>query len=353
MKTHKLLHRLIILVCSLALLAETYLCLSRYFQGATTLNVDIRPNSAVDFPEFTICPDVTASFQSEKLKQDNFNESQIVTAINMPNMTWDQMLDITNDPEDLFFMLRMRNIKDGQFMFVTNNSEDFKKNARFTFERRYGRCTTISIPKRFQDKGLGDILMKFPQTVNVFIHHKNHYYSGLHPKVYARHGRVLVLDLKFELLELIPGKDCDHKLDQDFDTCFIFDTLDRMMSMRNCVLPYFWPGHEHIHQYPICVGNRTQMMEEIVVSRSAPNCLPPCKVMPIDFGYPFERGASKTENPQHSYVFFKLDHTIQVKTMVYSYSFISMVAEIGGYSGLLLGISVLDLYNVGMTKWSQ
>jgi hypothetical protein len=34
------------------------------------------------------------------------------------------------------------------------------------------------------------------------------------------------------------------------------------------------------------------------------------------------------------------------KSYQYTYGFISLVAEIGGYSGLMLGISVLDLTKV-------
>jgi len=38
-----------------------------------------------------------------------------------------------------------------------------------------------------------------------------------------------------------------------------------------------------------------------------------------------------------------LKSTVKVKKMVLNYPFLSMAAEVGGYSGLLLGISLLDV----------
>ena len=37
---------------------------------------------------------------------------------------------------------------------------------------------------------------------------------------------------------------------------------------------------------------------------------------------------------------------IKVKKMVYDYTILSLLAEIGGYTGLLLGVSVLNLNNM-------
>ena len=47
-----------------------------------------------------------------------------------------------------------------------------------------------------------------------------------------------------------------------------------------------------------------------------------------------------------TYVHFKIFPTAQIQKSIYSYDFVSMIAEIGGYTGLLLGISVLDISKI-------
>ncbi len=70
--------------------------------------------------------------------------------------------------------------------------------------------------------------------------------------------------------------------------------------------------------------------------------------MTISFGFPFTRDQFLESETNMAWVFFKLSHSVQEKTMVYNYDLMSMIAEIGGYSGLLLGISVLDLSKLAL-----
>ena len=47
-------------------------------------------------------------------------------------------------------------------------------------------------------------------------------------------------------------------------------------------------------------------------------------------------------SPKEAYVLLYLHHIIKVQTSFWSYSIISLLAEVGGYVGLLLGMSLLD-----------
>ena len=61
--------------------------------------------------------------------------------------------------------------------------------------------------------------------------------------------------------------------------------------------------------------------------------------MEVFLGLPFY-GSNDADK---GYMKLYIKSTIKVKKTVLDYTFLSMVAEIGGYTGLLLGISVVNL----------
>ena len=59
-------------------------------------------------------------------------------------------------------------------------------------------------------------------------------------------------------------------------------------------------------------------------------------------GLPFDGNGPDNE----AYIKLYTKSTAKVKKMVYDYTVLSLIAEIGGYTGLLLGVSVLNLTSV-------
>ena len=66
----------------------------------------------------------------------------------------------------------------------------------------------------------------------------------------------------------------------------------------------------------------------------------PCTWMDVDLGLPL---ISKTVQKEGSYIrlYFKSD--IKIKSIISYYDMSSLVADIGGYTGMLLGVSLIDL----------
>ena len=69
-------------------------------------------------------------------------------------------------------------------------------------------------------------------------------------------------------------------------------------------------------------------------------CLLPCETMKVMFAG-FD---STTDNgiENETYVRFYMKDQIQVKTSILSYTKVSFLAEVGGYIGMLLGVSLMD-----------
>ena len=83
-----------------------------------------------------------------------------------------------------------------------------------------------------------------------------------------------------------------------------------------------------------------------LLSASESNCLTPCATMDIIFGIPIISVDIDKNNPKQSTMKMYFKKMIQVRRSYLAYSIISMFAEIGGYLGLLLGYSLLDLTNI-------
>ena len=107
-------------------------------------------------------------------------------------------------------------------------------------------------------------------------------------------------------------------------------------------------------EYPICSTKIWKMVYAnlTTLTKSAfEDCGKSCVDSVILFGFPSERkidiGIKQDRLRQNkTYVHFKIFPTTQIQKSIYSYDFVSMIAEIGGYTGLLLGISVLDISKI-------
>ena len=107
-------------------------------------------------------------------------------------------------------------------------------------------------------------------------------------------------------------------------------------------------------EYPICSTKIWKMVKAnlTTLTKSAfEDCGKSCVDSVILFGFPSERkidiGIKQDRIRQNkTYVHFKIFPTAQIQKSIYSYDFVSMIAEIGGYTGLLLGISVLDISKI-------
>ena len=72
------------------------------------------------------------------------------------------------------------------------------------------------------------------------------------------------------------------------------------------------------------------------------HCQIPCATM----GVTFPSLSHGNGSPDEAFAELYLHHVIKVQTSFWSYSIISLLAEVGGYVGLLLGMSLLDVKKV-------
>ena len=70
-------------------------------------------------------------------------------------------------------------------------------------------------------------------------------------------------------------------------------------------------------------------------------CITPCKKMRVQFAG--HDNMDPNGNDNEGYVKFYIKDEIEIKKSRYSYTEVSLLAEVGGYVGLLLGASLMDI----------
>ena len=95
----------------------------------------------------------------------------------------------------------------------------------------------------------------------------------------------------------------------------------------------------NLSQFSIEEKRKFKHLWEDVTMRALGNCGIPCSIMDINFGYPI----IDTTEEEYGYVKLYFKMAVNVQRSILAYSTLSFLAEVGGYIGLLLGFSLLDL----------
>ena len=133
------------------------------------------------------------------------------------------------------------------------------------------------------------------------------------------------------------------------DGCFIKQVGELMNSTFGCVLTEFYNLEYQICSTKIWKTGKANL--PTFIKLAVEECGKSCVDSLIQFGFPNERkinvGLKLDGNRRNkTFIHFKNFPTAEIQMSIYSYDFISMIAEIGGYTGLLLGISVLDISKI-------
>ena len=91
-----------------------------------------------------------------------------------------------------------------------------------------------------------------------------------------------------------------------------------------------------------CNMNKEMIKEFWILLGNIANCTIPCADMVVTFP-PY---GSDSGSQNEAFVKFYLKNIIRIQSSFWSYTPINLLAEIGGYVGLLLGMSLLDVTKV-------
>ena len=147
------------------------------------------------------------------------------------------------------------------------------------------------------------------------------------------------------------GKPCSFDENYSRDKCVNEEVERKSLQEFNCTTP-FGPNKTQICQDPE-VGAKVNEIYIEKIEKHRHNCLSPCSFLSIMATKTKEiiknaslSGGNDHEEPKSSVLSINFKENIKVNTSYYVYSGLTLIAEIGGYVGLFLGVSINQITNL-------
>ena len=340
----------IISACSIFFLVQSYGIYHSFIQQETGTRVTIESFSKVSLPDITLC--LQNGYKSKALIQNGIgNEFKYWKqwSSNDSSKTPSDVFDeVTYDLKDMitgFSVVRhqpeeKKTIKDLQNI-CKNVSLITYKNKPF-----FGKCLTISIPVCFfEDEIAEPDCIKFyidtDRTSWLYFHSKNSFHytdmktDEFYYKTMSKKSRY---NFRIKHSVDIRKKECVDILDQD--DCFYENVYIKSMKVINCTVPWLPNKKKHIctntSNAEIAFGIYDNIRKQ--VRKVCPRA---CKNMYLDI----DCETNNTTNPKIEVV-LHWNKFVTVSEEYFLNNEMTLLANIGGYLGLTLGISIASLKDV-------
>ena len=222
----------------------------------------------------------------------------------------------------------------------------------------YGRCITLSLSHVNSQYGIKKIEMQLLVKSTIHIHTPGMFSKGskqLSSKNNVELGKFYDLHVHYEVYELLDygGAFCNNDKTYQLDTCNYNGTEKTSLEIVGCTTP-FGPNKTKICT-DILALKASDIYLQYMFSFAKENyegCYYPCSYFIVTTKQDLVFDAP----PNLSKVSLSFEQLIQETKSYYTYSELSLIAEIGGYVGLFLGISVnqmpylLDIFGTFMAR---
>ena len=307
---------------------RAWLCFERYFERAQSINLDIVESSKVTLPDISFC-----------IQTSPFNKT-ILEICGIQNYTSEWTSKVCPDGDQLSNLVQIPSEKFIKKAFGAFRSPFISEKLNVTsLPKLYKHCFTITLGKPYDR-----IFIQFTNDVSkVYIHALGDFNNVLingvviDPKVHIN------LDYEIFIKKSTLTDTCNDTEFYNRDECMLDELNQKSMTTIGCIAP-FGLGHFG-HQINVCKGPPSSnialnLYDQYMVQKNH-TCQESCIKTLMHY-------TEKKENDKKE-IRINFPKQIKLFTAYYSYEILSLMAEIGGYIGLLLGISLLDCF----TFWVQ
>ena len=354
MKHTKELHTLISLMVTSACLSfvlyQSNECWLKYCASPKSTDVSIQ--KAELYPEVTICPHnlqiYTSFLQSCNLTYQNYFSQYRWTgngSCKDPKVLWNSMVGTIND----FIMFVNIFTHDDLIRIDLKNQSHFKVQDGLK-----GRCYTLIWLPHLE---LTSLQMFVKHEATVYIHAPGESFGSDVAEVTLYNNTVTKIKLLYETFEVLDysGEAClSHSVNESRDDCIYEAIQKESMETIGCTAPFI-PDKSNICTYQTQATKANSLFENVTKwtqTKATRLCPRPCKQYIISFG---NKDTSHAKSPMPT---LKLEFPkfIKVSKSSFSYTILELIAEVGGYVGLFLGVSInqiSDLFRITCQKCSQ
>ena len=356
-KCKKFAKKFIFLFCLLLCLYNVGKCIEKLVENPTTTVIYFEEFGKQGVPSLTVCAysnhlENSTSYKKEKLAEhglspNDYIKQRIWTSNSSDTSPEDLYEEITWNLEDL--VDRIEYTLRGNHYIINETTTDWQYFWTETRRKWEGRCFTFNSNSEMSFVGLSnvEIISKFPHDLVISYHGKSQTMdedlSGI--SFLARHKQFYTLKVPVHIIKNrnTVNKPCSSET-ENFDQKRNTIAVENMMEDLGCVVPFI---ERNKYKHPICINKTKAKIAEDIFEGYGPyydlynlNNIPlPCKQMHADPIQIFE----SPEWDGQTWVNAMFARNSRITEQQAAYSFHSLYAEVGGFVGLLLGISVYQL----------
>ena len=233
---------------------------------------------------------------------------------------------------------------------VTENSSSFSINSNFTDlheDSVYGRCYTIAPSNEHIQYGIRSLELSLLVNSTVFIHTPGMFLKGSdhsRSKINVKLGKTYYYGVHYEYCELLDygGSPCNNDKTYQIDACYHGEAEKQSLAELGCTTP-FGPNKTKVCSNQT-IGRKAFwtyfFIMDTIYGKNYEGCSYPCSYSIVSTKHEHTYETTSISPGTTSGLILNFEQVIQVTKSHYTYSELSLIAEIGGYVGLFLGISV-------------
>ena len=328
---------LITFACLIFVGFQSQKCIQKYLRNPKSTEVSIELASKHPYPDITLC---RSDFEVYDKNLENCNLS---------GKTYIENFDWYGNCSDSAKVFETMVGKPSDFVdFIAVSSDrnkffdsmlDIRDSGNFynVDESHFGRCFTIKIPKSL--KSLSLLMVNFKREARLIINTPKSWFGKNHVSIDSKMGFGKQARIVYEISDLLDfdGEKCknyeQHKIE-----CIQAVADEEAMKTLGCTTPY--GRNKSLACKDKCLAEKAvDIFTEISWSEHNEFCPQSCKYFMISKS---NERQSKTEN-NATYITLSFTKFIRVSKSDYSYQGLELIAEVGGYVGLFLGISINQL----------
>ena len=346
----------IFIICATVLVFQVVKCVEKYFIKNTGTADKYVHVSKTSFPELTICP--TYPYKLDVLQRNGIsgrNKIQLGAQwlSNDTFMTPQKLYQRVIIPANEIIhsvLIYVEQLIDGKntIKLLANDKVCDGQEELFEPKPYYwnGNCYGFSMPSCLATAGPLEIVFEYYDKTDIFIHHYGQFLSpNSRSRVDVDKGKFIKIAITHEVVQLLTGEEfsnCVDTFDPDvsYDGCMYSKLYDIMMDKVGCTVPWL-PDKTNICTDPskskkaFEVYQQNRRNQEYICPKS-------CLFTNMYFGPPVS-GINDPVRKDFAWGVFYFRRDIKTTTEYVLYTLLSMAAEIGGYVGLLLGASLVNL----------
>ena len=323
--------------CLSFVLYQAWSCFDKFFNHPKASHLTLKDNSKTALPDISICPQAGA-------KDKNLDELvEEIMFINGSTLT------------------DMNSGSNFRAWLYHKDHQEKQTEPKIIHDAFGTKCYTFSFPPGI---GVTRLEMYFRNKVYVLLHTPGLFFKEMKyiavdvneivtpgdpnsfpptSTTYEYESDDIAVDFNYEVVTELNSDEepCDEKSDYGKDDCILNWIFDETIKTVGCTNDYF------SNKSKICMDEEKEkeakkLYTDMVLDNKKKMCLNPCTNI-------ISSSSIRSKQQTFSPGYLGIDFPLEVKVMkTYpAYEVLSLIAEIGGYVGLFLGFSVLDLKSIG------